>query len=97
MFSKMLPKGANKLNSLSKMNMSGLGAVAMKKVMKDKNVESINFLLESLIENGAKLIACTMSMDVMGISEEELIDGVELGGVGAYLGEAEDSNLNLFI
>ena len=47
--------------------------------------------------NGVKIVACTMSMDVMGIKKEELIDGIELGGVGYYLGDAEDSNVNLFI
>jgi len=97
MFSFMLPKGVSKLNSISKMNMSGMGAVMIKKVMKDKNVDSLQDLLQSLLDNGAKLIACTMSMDVMGIQAEELIDGVDLGGVGAYLGEAEEANLNLFI
>lgn len=97
MFGFMLPKGIKKLNSLSKMNMSGMGAIMIKKVMKDKNVEGLQELLASLVNNGARLLACTMSMDVMGIKEEELIEGVELGGVGAYLGETEDSNLNLFI
>lgn len=97
MFGFMLPKGIKKLNSLSKMNMSGMGAIMIKKVMKDKNVEGLQELLASLVNNGARLMACTMSMDVMGIKEEELIEGVELGGVGAYLGETEDSNLNLFI
>ena len=49
------------------------------------------------MENGVKIIACSMSMDVMGIRKEELIDGVEIGGVGSYLGDAEESNVNLFI
>ena len=53
--------------------------------------------MKKAMENGVKLIACSMSMDVMGIRKEELIDGVEIGGVGAYLGDAEDSNVNLFI
>lgn len=97
MFGFMLPKGAGKLNTISKMNMMGTGAQMIKKVMKDKNVASVQELLKSLMDNGAKLIACNMSMDVMGIKEEEIIEGVEFGGVGAYLSESEDANLNLFI
>ena len=65
--------------------------------MSDKNVDSLESLIEKATNNGAKLVACTMSMDIMGIKEEELIDGIELGGVGAYLGDAESSNVNLFI
>ena len=69
----------------------------MKKIMKDKNVNSLEELIKSAMDNGVKIVACTMSMDVMGIKKEELIDGIELGGVGYYLGDAEDSNVNLFI
>ncbi len=54
-------------------------------------------LIEQAKANGVKLMACNMSMDVMGIKKEELIDGVDIGGVAAYLGEADDSNVNLFI
>ncbi len=96
MFGKMLPKGADKLH-ISKMNMGGLGTAMMKKIMKDKNVDSLEDLIKKAMKNGVKIVACTMSMDVMGIKEEELIDGVELGGVGYYLGDAEESNVNLFI
>ena len=96
MFGKMLPKGADKLQ-ISKMNMGGLGTAMMKKIMKDKNVDSLEDLIKKAMANGVKVVACTMSMDVMGIKEEELIDGVELGGVGYYLGDAEESNVNLFI
>lgn len=65
--------------------------------MSDKNVDSLESLIEKAINNGAKLVACAMYMDIMGIKEEELIDGIEPGGVGAYLGDAECSNVNLFI
>jgi peroxiredoxin family protein len=65
--------------------------------MKDKNVTSLEDLIKAAIDSGIELVACQMSMDVMGISKEELIDGVKIGGVGYYLGEAEDSNVNLFI
>ena len=67
------------------------------KIMNDKNVDSLETLIQSALKQGVKIVACTMSMDVMGIKSDELIDGVELGGVGAYLGDAEESNVNLFI
>ena len=85
MFGKMMPRGARKLK-LSKMNMAGMGSAMMKKIMNDKNVDSLEDLIQKAMHAGIKFVACTMSMDVMGIKEEELIDGVELGGVGAYLG-----------
>ncbi|MEG2199217.1 MAG: FAD-dependent oxidoreductase [Anaerovorax sp.] len=96
LFGKMMPRGMEKLK-LSNMNMAGMGTAMMKKVMKDKNVNSLPQLMEQAMKSGIKLVACTMSMDVMGITKEELLDGVELGGVAAYLGDAEESNVNLFI
>jgi len=96
MFGAMMPRGVGKLK-LSKMNMGGIGTAMMKKIMNDKNVDSLEELIRKAMKNGVKIIACTMSMDVMGIKAEELIEGVELGGVGAYLGDAEESNVNLFI
>ena len=82
---------------LSNMNMMGMGTKMMKKVMKAKNVMSLEELIEEAKRNGVKLVACTMSMDIMGITADELIDGVELAGVASYLGDAEVSNVNLFI
>ncbi len=96
MFGAMMPRGVGKLR-LSKMNMGGMGTAMMKRIMHDKNVDSLEALIQKALKAGVKIVACTMSMDVMGIREEELIDGVELGGVGAYLGDAEESNVNLFI
>jgi peroxiredoxin family protein/rhodanese-related sulfurtransferase/TusA-related sulfurtransferase len=96
MFGTMMPRGASKL-SLSNMNMGGMGTKMMKMVMKDKNVQSLEELMQQAMANGVHIMACTMSMDIMGITQEELIDGVELGGVATYLGEAEESNVNLFI
>ena len=96
MFGAMMPRGTGKLK-LSRMNMAGMGTKMMKKVMQDKNVESLEELMQHAMANGIKLVACTMSMDVMGITKEELIDGVELAGVASYLGDAEESNVNLFI
>lgn len=96
MFGKMMPQGVKKLK-LSKMNMGGMGTAMMRKVMKDKNIDSLEDLIKKAMDNGVKMIACTMSMDVMGITKEELIDGIEYAGVGTYLGDAEESNVNLFI
>jgi len=96
MFGGMMPRGVDKLK-LSKMNMGGMGTAMMKMVMRQKNVDSLEELMKKAMASGIKLVACTMSMDVMGIRAEELIDGVELAGVGAYLGDAEESNVNLFI
>ncbi|WP_237153068.1 FAD-dependent oxidoreductase [Oryzibacter oryziterrae] len=96
-FGAMLPKGVSKLDSLSKMNFAGIGARLMRKVMADKHVETPASLLKTLIDGGAQVIACQMSMDVMGIRAEELIDGVDLGGVAAFLAEAQESGTTLFI
>ena len=96
MFGVMLPRGAEK-TKLSKMNMGGMGTAMMRRIMKDKHIDSLEDMMKKAIENGVKLIACSMSMDVMGIRPEELIDGVEIGGVGTYLGDAEQSDVNLFI
>jgi peroxiredoxin family protein len=95
-FGWMLPRGAGALK-LSQMNMLGMGTKMMRAVMKDKNVSSLADLIASAQKAGIGIIACQMTMDVMGLRKEELIDGVEVGGVGYYLGKAEDSNLNLFI
>lgn len=96
MFGMMMPRGSKRLK-LSKMNMMGMGSKMIRKVMKDKNVTSLEDLIKAAMDSGIEIVACQMSMDVMGIRKEELIDGVKIGGVGYYLGEAEDSNVNLFI
>jgi peroxiredoxin family protein/TusA-related sulfurtransferase len=96
MFGLMMPRGSKKL-SLSKMNMGGLGAKMIRNVMKNKNVASLEELIQSAVSNGVNLVACNMSMDVMGIKKEELIDGVKIGGVATFLGSAEDSDMSLFI
>lgn len=96
MFGAMMPRGSRKLK-LSKMNMGGMGTKMMKRVMREKNVETLENLMKQAMENGVKLVACTMSMDVMGIRKEEIIDGVDFAGVASYLGDAENSDVNLFI
>lgn len=96
MFGLMLPNNANHLK-LSKMNMFGLGPIFMKLRMKQKKISMIDEMLKEALESGVRFVACQMSMDVMGINKEELIDGVEIGGVATYMEAASRSNMNLFI
>ena len=96
MFAIMLPKNSQDL-PVSKMNFFGIGAKMIRSVMKKKNIMSLEELMKKAKDSGVNITACTMSMDVMGISKEELIDGINYGGVGQYLGETEKSNNNLFI
>ena len=96
MFGMMLPSDSRKLK-LSKMNMAGMGPKMMRNIMKRKNIESLETLRDMAIANGVEFIACQMSMDVMGITREELLDNVVIGGVATYMNRAEDSNVNLFI
>lgn len=96
MFGFMMPRGSKKLK-LSQMNMMGMGGKMIRRVMKNKNISSLEDLIKSAMDRGVEVIACSMSMDVMGLKQEELIDGIKIGGVGYYLGEAEESNVNLFI
>ena len=96
MFGRMMPRGPDKLG-LSKMNFGGIGARMMKRVMRQENVSSLQDLIETAREQDIKMLACTMSMDVMGIKAEELVDGLEYVGVASYLAEADEANVNLFI
>ena len=92
----MMPRGTNQLK-LSKMNMMGMGTKMIKDIMKKNNVEPLDKLLYSIKQGGGKLVACTMTMELMGIKREELIEGVDEGGVATYLADAEKGGLNLFI
>ena len=96
MFSIMLPRGSKKLG-LSRMNFGGIGAKMIRAVMKQNGVSSLEELIENARQKGVKFVACQMSMELMGISAEELIDGVELGGVATMLGSTEKSDLTYFI
>jgi peroxiredoxin family protein len=96
MFGSMMPRGAGRLG-LSRMNMAGMGAKMIKDIMNKKNVSSLEELIKSGMEQGIRMVACQMSMDLMGIHAEELIEGVEIGGVATFLGSAEESDTNLFI
>lgn len=96
MFGMMMPRGSGRL-TLSKMNMGGMGAKMIRSVMKNKNVDSLEDLIKASLDNGVELVACSMSMDVMGLKIEEMIDGVKMGGAAAMLANAEESDMSLFI
>lgn len=94
MFSLMMPRGPGPLK-LSRLNMGGLGTLMMKRVMKKKNVYGPEQLLDMALQNGVKLIACTMSMDMMGIRPEEIREGVSRGGVAKFLESADEAKIHL--
>lgn len=96
MFGMMMPSSSDKLG-LSKMNFMGNGSKMMRKIMTNKNVDSLEKMIQSAIDAGVEFTACQMSMDVMGVSKEELIDHADIGGVASYLEKAEESKLNLFV
>ncbi|HEM3608507.1 TPA: FAD-dependent oxidoreductase [Streptococcus suis] len=96
LFDIMLPSKANNL-PLSQMNMGGMGASMIKYIMKQKNVDSLSDMIEQAHQLGVKFVACTMSMDLMGIEKEELFDFVEYGGVATFIGDSEQANMQLFI
>ncbi len=96
MFGKMMPRGADKMG-LSKMNFAGMGPKMIKNVMKKHNALTLPQLIEMAQEQDVKLVACTMLMDLLGLQEKELLDNIEYAGVAAYLADAEDGNVNLFI
>ena len=96
MFGWMMPSDSRKLG-LSKLNMCGIGPKMMRYVMKRKGVDSLESLRQQAIDNGVEFIACQMSMDVMGVKKEELLDNVTIGGVAAYMERAEASNINMFV
>jgi peroxiredoxin family protein len=96
MFGLMLPSNSQKL-SLSKMSMFGIGDRMMRYFMKRKGIDSLESLRQQALDNGVEFIACQMSMDVMGVKREELLNEITIGGVATYMERAEDANVNLFI
>jgi peroxiredoxin family protein len=96
LFGWMLPKGPDEA-TLSKMNFLGAGTLMMKDIMRKKRMPRLGEFLEMASSLGVKIVACTTSMEMMGIKKEDLIDGLEIGGVTTYLGAARDSGINLFI
>jgi peroxiredoxin family protein len=96
MFGRMMPRGPGHLQ-LSKMKMAGLGTRMIKKEMAKKHVLGLSELIRSAQEQGVRFIACTMSMDLMGIHKEELIPGIGFGNVGSFIDAADRSRMTLFI
>ena len=96
MFAKMMPSGADKMG-LSKMHFAGMGPKMIKNVMKKHNAMSLPQLIEMAQEQEVKLVACTMTMDLLGLQKEELLDDIVYAGVAAYLADAQEGNVNLFI
>ena len=96
MFSLMLPSDSRKLK-LSKLSMCGIGDKMMRNIMRKKNINQLEELRQQAMDSGVEFIACQMSMDMMGVYKEELIDGVTIGGVATYMNRAEDACVNLFI
>ncbi|WP_106769117.1 DsrE/DsrF/DrsH-like family protein [Paenibacillus faecalis] len=96
MFGKMMPRGANKMG-LSKMNFAGMGPKMIKDIIKKHNAVPLPQLIEMAQEQEVKLVACTMTMDLLGLQKEELLEDIEYAGVAAYLSDAQEGNVNLFI
>ncbi|QJX61486.1 hypothetical protein HLK66_07340 [Niallia circulans] len=96
LFGKMMPKGADRMG-LSKMNFLGFGPMMIKHVSKQHQAMTLPQLIVMAQEQKVNLVACTMTMDLLGLKEEELLKGIDYAGVAAYLAEAEDGNVNLFI
>lgn len=95
-FGMMMPRGSRKL-SLSHMSMAGIGDSLIRSIMKKKNVPALEDMITMALKGGARLVACQMSMELMGIRQEELIEGIEVGGVATYLEASERADNNLFI
>lgn len=95
-FAAMMPRGAERLG-LSKMNFAGLGPVMVKKVMRNANISSLGELISIAQEQEITMVACSTSMEVLGLSKEDLIDGVEIAGVASYFEYADDANVNLLV
>lgn len=95
-FAKMMPRGADKMG-ISKMNFAGFRPKMIKGVIKKHKAMELPQLIEMAQDLDVKLVACTMTMDLLGLHEEELIEKVEYAGVAAYLADAEEGNVNLFI
>ncbi|WP_088014290.1 DsrE/DsrF/DrsH-like family protein [Gottfriedia acidiceleris] len=96
MFGKMMPRGADKMG-LSKMNFAGFGSKMIKDIIKKHNALPLPQLIEMAQEQDINLVACTMTMDLLGLKEEELLENIQYAGVAAYIGEAEEGKVNLFI
>jgi len=96
MMALMSPRSSQML-PVSKMNYFGVGAKMLRSMMKEKNVSSLENMISLARDLGVRMIACEMSRDVMGISESELVGGLECGGVATFFAESLKSRTSLFI
>lgn len=90
----MLPDGP-KNTTITRMNMMGVGTAMMKQMMKESNVETLPDMIDLAAELDVKMLACQMTMGIMGITREELRDDVDYGGVALYIEEASESKMTL--
>jgi len=96
MFAMMTPEGSEGLGT-SQLNFFGMGAVMLRSMMKEQGIASLEELMGMAKDLGVKMTACTMSMDAMGITKEELLDQLEFGGVAAFMADASRARVSLFI
>jgi peroxiredoxin family protein len=96
MFALMTPDSSESLG-VSKMNYFGMGSKMLRAMMKEKDISSFEELFQMARDLDVRMMACTMSMDAMGIDPKELVDGLEYGGVAAYMADAACSRVTLFI
>lgn len=92
----MLPAGPADVGT-SKLHMGGIGPRFFKHLMKRRNVESLPGMIAIAREMGIKMIACEMSMNVMGITRDELIDDLAYGGAATYVADAAGAKITLFV
>lgn len=96
MFALMTPAGSEGLGT-SKLNFFGMGAQMLRSMMKEKGIASLEELMAMARDLGVRTTACTMSMEAMGIDRAELVDGIEYGGVAAFMADASRARVSLFI
>jgi peroxiredoxin family protein len=95
-FTAMLP-GDSLGMGISQMNFFGAGSKVIRKLMRDHDVASLEELMEMAQEFGVRMVACEMSRELLGVKDEELMEGMEIGGVATFVGDASRSKLSLFI
>lgn len=95
-FTAMLPGGLGQMG-LSQMNFFGAGAQIIRKLMRDHGVMSVEELFDLARELGVRMVVCDMSRELLGVRDDELVDGLEHGGVATFLGDASRAKVTLFI
>jgi peroxiredoxin family protein len=95
-FTAMLPGNTQQMG-LSNMNFFGAGAKIIRKLMNDHDVTSVEEFVKLAREFDVRMTVCDMSRELLGVKDEELIDGLEVGGVATFMGDAATSKVTLFI